>query len=404
MRRIVTFADDLTGAAECGAALGRGTQVVFDADGVEFDQSEARTVVDLNIRDSSTIDATRAVHAVLRSIGALESAIVVGKVDSRLRGNVSASTSAALHERRRVVLAPSLPTLARTVQGGVVHSDGSPGSGSNALDSPTRFKVADVLDAPTTLVGLGTVRATPQILWDTLRRVPATHVSVCDAATDDDLHRIASVAVTLPDVVLFGSSALVAATARSREPNTDRPRSVGETGVTRQDNDDRALVFVVGTAEPHAHRQLLALAHAGVPVIRVNPTTLTSVREESAAPAPTDTLATGVVAVAIEQPTDIGSDPRKVVAGLASFAEPLLTTADMMITGGETARAVLDRLGITSLVVDGRSEYGTVFCRAPDGRCVVTRPGSFGGQQNLTEVLYALRPHLAASPEEEPTR
>src|SRR5690606_11314872 len=89
------------------------------------------------------------------------------------------------------------------------------------------------------------------------------------------------------------------------------------------------------------------------------------------------------------------ADPRAVVAELARAAtalDPGPDGADLVLTGGETARRVLDALGIGELEPLGQIGHGAVRSRAADGRHVVTRPGSFGGVDSLRDIVAALQP------------
>src|SRR5699024_12315861 len=56
---------------------------------------------------------------------------------------------------------------------------------------------------------------------------------------------------------------------------------------------------------------------------------------------------------------------------------------DLFLTGGQTARSVLDALGVTELHPIAQPEIGTVISCTADGRLIVTRPGSFGTTDNL---------------------
>ncbi|MFI7313148.1 four-carbon acid sugar kinase family protein [Streptomyces hygroscopicus] len=66
---------------------------------------------------------------------------------------------------------------------------------------------------------------------------------------------------------------------------------------------------------------------------------------------------------------------------------------DLVLTGGETARRVLDALAVTELDPVGQVHHGAVHLSTPDGRSVVTRPGSFGDPDSLRHIVQALRPH-----------
>ncbi|WP_257232569.1 four-carbon acid sugar kinase family protein [Streptomyces sp. Rer75] len=88
---------------------------------------------------------------------------------------------------------------------------------------------------------------------------------------------------------------------------------------------------------------------------------------------------------------------RRLVHGLARAVAAALAAhdggADLVLTGGETARRVLDALAITRLDPVGQVHHGAVHLRTPDGRSVVTRPGSFGDPDSLRHIVRALHPH-----------
>jgi uncharacterized protein YgbK (DUF1537 family) len=82
---------------------------------------------------------------------------------------------------------------------------------------------------------------------------------------------------------------------------------------------------------------------------------------------------------------------RTLVRRMAQAAEPLLHRAStLVLTGGDTARSVLDLLGVQQLQVLGELEPG--ICLSRDGaRFVVTKAGGFGDSQSLVRVLRHLR-------------
>ncbi|MFD8566682.1 nucleotide-binding domain containing protein [Streptomyces sp. NPDC059639] len=56
----------------------------------------------------------------------------------------------------------------------------------------------------------------------------------------------------------------------------------------------------------------------------------------------------------------------------------------------------MDALGVTELEPLGQIHHGAVLCATPDGRTVVTRPGSFGDADSLRHIVRALASaHLA---------
>ncbi|WP_344316272.1 four-carbon acid sugar kinase family protein [Streptomyces javensis] len=88
---------------------------------------------------------------------------------------------------------------------------------------------------------------------------------------------------------------------------------------------------------------------------------------------------------------------RRLVLGLSRAVRAAVAAhrgaLDLVLTGAETARRVLDALAVTELDPVGQVHHGAVHLRTPDGRSVVTRPGSFGDPDSLRHIVHALRPH-----------
>lgn len=70
------------------------------------------------------------------------------------------------------------------------------------------------------------------------------------------------------------------------------------------------------------------------------------------------------------------------------------------LTGGQTARGVLDTLGVGRLDPLAELTPGAVLSRDADGRRYVTRPGSFGDPDSLVHTAHTLlgRPALRRTP------
>ncbi|GAA2283158.1 hypothetical protein GCM10010415_60720 [Streptomyces atrovirens] len=159
--------------------------------------------------------------------------------------------------------------------------------------------------------------------------------------------------------------------------------SAGAEGVARP------LLVVAGSAEPVVAEQIGRLVAAGARHLPLPPGELAGV-EGVVLPE----LATGTVTV-LSVDGSGGVRPgaaRAVVAGLARAVSTVPGRPDLVLTGGETARRVLDSLGITTLRPVGEIHHGAVHCRTIDGRSVVTRPGSFGGPDSFVRIAAALRP------------
>lgn len=343
---ITVLADDLSGAAESAAAfLGRQVSVCLQlAPGPN--PSADVTVLDLDSRHLGADEARSRQRAAIAAM--TPDTLVLKKIDSLLRGNVRAEVE-VLAERGPVTVAAALPAQGRAVIGGVLHVNGVPLHRSTAWTAESDSPPQSV----TEMFGAG--------------------VTVCDAGTDTDLDAI--VAGAAPGTQLVGTSALAAAVARTFGPGAcarpGRRRSPG-------------VLAVVGTADPKAREQVRRLVAHGfrprpVPVEAL----LHGVADETAlADGPIVVTVTGAVEPAHAR--DLSAALGRLVATLADQQR------DLILTGGETARAVVDAIGITDLRPIHEVHHGAVVSVASDGRSVATRPGSFGDDDSLVAIAEYL--------------
>lgn len=416
-RGVLVLADDLSGAAECAAELTASSGPVpvhlgpvtpaaarpGQAQAPQLDVAPgSAAVLDLDSRYCSPAEAHRRVREALALVGG--DPLLVKKIDSLLRGNVRDEVAALLATADRVVLTPALPVLGRTVVDGVPYLDGVPLGQTSAWSAETRpapERVRDVLgDLPVHELPLAVVRGDD--LLAVLR--PLRGVVVCDAVTDDDLDRLHAAASGLDGTVLAGSAALVAAAARSLGAGAGPgPGATPDAVPAAHHPAAGRLLLVAGSADERSRAQV-DYAHArGVAVTRLDPHALLAGAPHDAL---VERLATdpGPLVLTIDDaPAPAGLDRAllaRVVAELVARAvaagdEP----PDLFLSGGATARAVLDRLGSTSLTVTGVVVPGVVRSTGPGGVTVLTRPGSHGPADSLVQIIAAsgsrsVRPHL----------
>ncbi|MDV8023602.1 four-carbon acid sugar kinase family protein [Rhodococcus sp. IEGM 1330] len=371
---IVILADDLSGAAESAALfLDRDVSLGIDI-GVLQSDSDVR-VLDLGTRVLSGADAAARVQQTVRD---LPSHIrVVKKVDSMLRGNVAAEVETLL-EGGPVVFAAGLPALGRTVENGVPHIGGLPLhlSGRWALEkSQPPTSIADLFGhIPTVAVGLEA---------DTRELTAAMNtgaVAVFDVRSDADLDAIVAMSAPIPGVRLVGTSALAAALAR-----TLQPRTVSAVAV-----EPAPTLIVVGTAEPVAAQQVLELERYGATHVRIHIDDLLATEADPAAVR--TAVDTGAAILTVTGPVD--PDRSSAISGaLADLVAEAVEgrTVGLVLTGGETARRVLDALSVTTLHPIAEVHHGAVVSRTAAGAYVATRPGSFGGPDSLVAMTAYLR-------------
>ncbi|WP_427892394.1 four-carbon acid sugar kinase family protein [Kribbella sp. GL6] len=413
MPELAIVADDLSGAAEAAAAHLLHTSrisVGLSAAAVRGRDGDRVVAIDTDSRRCPPAEAAVRVRAALEQCKGIP---VLKKVDSLLRGNLAAEVR-ALYELSGVppVVATALPSAGRTVVDGVLRVGGVPlhESGlwhAEGLRVPRNLSEA-LAPVPTVLVPLATVRDGEALAKALASAAADLRVAVCDAETDADLDLIHHHAAAGERSVLVGSGGLAAAAARAL--------AADDPVVRRHSVVDNVLV-VVGTAAPSATTQLEHLESTADVVVRLTPddllrATLTPQPAPSHETSPTAVSGSGggVLDVAARvrgaQCAVVCIDGRggvrpelaeRLAVALAAVVGRAARERDaLVLTGGETARGVLDLLGVDRLVPVAE-RHGAVVSRA-GGRVVVTRPGSFGGPMSLADLVTSLS--TAPIPEE----
>jgi len=370
-------ADDLSGAAECAAVLamatGRPAPLLFgdaapragsyavDTDGRESDAATAAQRTALAVR-----------RALMQTAG--ERVLVYKKIDSTLRGHIAHELRALLAEPGlfdAAVVCPVLPEQGRTLLGGVLHVRGEPLKDLRQLLETADERVAS-LDADDSI---------DEALAEGARLLAV------DAEDESDLDRIAAALLHSEYRLLaVGSAGLAKALARQllglRTPELDLPRAA--TG---------PMVGVIGSFSPVAASQLDAIARdSRAAVIRLAPDGwLDAARAAEAVERARPISREGRPLVLTTKGAPVpGASSRALVQAMAAAAEPLLRGAStLLLTGGDTARAVLDQLHINELQVLGELEPGICLSRPArlDAPHIVTKAGAFGDAGALLRVI-----------------
>ena len=379
------IADDLTGAADAAAAYGptHSSSVILDVDGT---WPEAK-ILSINT-ESRYLAAAEAASAASSAVGrALEQdRRIFKKVDSLLRGNVGAEVAATLTGITRgrgkalAIVAPAFPGTGRTTQGGIVHVNGLQNTGGSFAGDVTQALAAGGLTAE---VVAGARGRTPEELARQLRAVHARGIDavVLDASSDQDLGAIAAASDLLDFPALLVGSGGLAAHISAREEGTARiaqPKHVSRT------------LTVIGSYSSLARQQTEALVAAGAEHITLDHNALEG-------PA----VSREVAEVMTRNDVVLTPDPMGVVdksqALVVAEALARATAAGvghcdaLVMTGGETATAVLKALGAGSFTVLGEIEPGVVMSLLPEPLpLLVTKAGAFWDAGTLARTTQFL--------------
>lgn len=374
-------ADDLSGAADCAAAFAdAGRPVPVYLHGLPQGPCWALDTDTRAMDEASAVAQTRRVFGQLAAGAA--SHLVYKKIDSTLRGHLGAELAAALAtapEFAAALVAPAFPQQGRTFEGGKVVVHGRPGADLVALLEGAGLKTALLRPA-----------AAGELLPSIAAALAAgARAIVMDAATDDELALLANALLqpSAPRLLPAGSAGLARALAAhaAREPAVDAPAP-------------GPVMTVVGSFSPASAAQAAQVEQGGdALVLRLTAAQWTGERHAALRQ---DALATAraallqgrhvlfAVAGEVVQPFT-----RSLVQGIAAATAPLVPqTAACVLTGGDTARAMFDALGISCLQVGGELEPGIPCGRAASQgpRRFILKAGGFGDALALQRVIRRL--------------
>jgi D-threonate/D-erythronate kinase len=339
----VLIADDLTGALDSiapFAALGMDcvAAVSLDAIGSALALSPQVLAVNLGTRevspDEARAKAAVAARALVKAAG--PGTLWIKKIDSRLKGPISAEIAGIsdILRPKRLLLCPAIPELGRFVSQGFLRGHGV------ATDIPVAEAVA--VDLP---------------------------CDVPDATSDADLDRLA-VSVR-PGTLVAAARGLAAALARRiRRDHRSAPARMPRGPVG----------FVIGSRDPVTLAQVAQLRGSGGPRIIMAPDG--EIRPEDAPGS-----------FVIQATSGAGAEGKVVSARLAEgVSHHVSCLRTLVLTGGETAAAVLDALGIRLLRVEGEVLPGLPLCHpigSPGLPALITKSGGFGPPDTLMRLWQA---------------
>jgi uncharacterized protein YgbK (DUF1537 family) len=340
------IADDLTGALDTGTPFvdaGLSVAVAIDVETADEALAAGTDVVVINTasRALSENDAARRVRRAADALSARQPAIVLKKIDSRLKGNVAAE-SAALADAfglARIVVAPAIPDQDRTTYRG--------------------FVVGRGVEKPIAVADLFTGRD--------------MDVVVADAESDFDLDDIV-LGNDWNSVLAVGARGLGSALARKIGRAGGHPLSF---------QASRRTLFAFGSRDPITAAQMNRLEAAGV-LRAVIDAPMGSVECGEGLALPLLLRCTGEIA------GEGATVARRFAGGVKSVIDD--TRPDMlMVGGGDTALAVFRELGIKTLMPKGEIEAGVPWfdVTAADGRhfrCAV-KSGGFGNTESLLRLV-----------------
>lgn len=359
------LADDLTGALDTAAhfaSIARPIAIGWH-DSV-CSVPTPLTVIDTTCREATTVDAAHRFAQYLHILEPTANAATMLKLDSLLRGHPAAEIAACARRwpNRSIIVAPALPEQHRVTRAGRQYW---------------------ILDGSTEPVGedLPAVLAQHGIPVTVCSRngAPAAGVCIFDAETDADLDRVARLQTAVPPV-WCGSSGLAKAIARRQRD--------GSTPV--QPRLPLPILGLFGSNHPVLARQLAAVSRYVLPIGDDAVTRRQTIEERLHR----DRIALANFPIAGASREDARTIvERRCVALLAGLDPP----ATLLVSGGETLRAVCMILGATSLEVDGQAAPGLPNSLIRGGAWAGVRVASKSGAFGTPDVFIQLFASALAS-------
>jgi D-threonate/D-erythronate kinase len=358
--QIAIIADDLTGALDTAAPIaGRGTTAVvaLAPEALEDVLSQNADAVAVNTltRHVPPDAAAQVAGRVAAHLASARSGIVLKKIDSRLRGNVAAEVMAVARALgvRRVVVAPAVPAQGRIVDAGYVRGAGI--EAAVGLDIGAHFAAA---------TGQGLI------------------VEVPDCRTDGDLDAIAATCLAAAgEVLAVGAHGLGAALAGRLAPPGGRGPAF---------RPEPPVLLVAGSQDPATAAQIAALAAARPDLMLVE-------APGGRVPEPASATGTGpapAIAVLRSTPGPVAdaNAGARFGAGASAWVEAMRPRT-LLLTGGDTAAEVLQRLRCRTVRIGGEAAPGMPWFRIADGSMtIVTKSGGFGADSALVDMLRGSPP------------
>lgn len=343
---LAIIADDLTGALDTSAPFAASGLKVAVAMTPEATVKALASEPDIFAVSTASralpadVASTR-VRDVAKRLMPHAPAIVMKKIDSRLKGNVRAEADALAEAsgRNALVVAPAVPDQDRTTRDGAVVGRG--------VETPLPILPAFA----------GSTR----------------HISVRNAAADAELDRVVA-ETDWSDAVAVGARGLGLAFARRLHANF-RP--------TVAPTSDRNVLFAFGSRDPITDQQVARL-------LEDNPATGIVDALNGTFILPGDSALPMVVRCT----GDLVEEPARIAARFAeqvADAVERLRPSTLVMGGGDTALAILGALGADVLFPQGEVAPGlpwfTIATRHGEGlRCVV-KSGGFGTVAVLSDLL-----------------
>ncbi|EGL82908.1 type III effector Hrp-dependent outer protein [Caldalkalibacillus thermarum TA2.A1] len=424
--KIAIIADDLTGANDSGVQLARyglKTSVLLDPQPTQLEDNDA-VVIDTDSRSVAAEEAYRRVKVVAQMVKKYHP-VIYKKIDSTLRGNIGAEIDAIYDviQPTFVVIAPGYPQNGRTVRNGYHYLHGTllhETEISRDPKNPVQESYIPALLANQTKRPVGLIsRETLQLGFDEVKkrleewRFKQTPYIVFDSETEQDLQNLAQYVHDTGETVVWVGSAGLA----NHLPEIYHWQKPKENFIIVKNQNP--VLLVVGSVSQVSRKQLNhVLALSDVQGIQLN--SLQLVRGKECRLVETEralqeakywaekgyhiALYTSASPTEVKQAQEEGKKRGLTPAAVSNLigecmgfiASKLIQQCSfkgILLTGGDTARQVCNKLGVKGFALLDELETGV-----PIGKLishlnlyVITKAGAFGSHHTFIRAIKRLQ-------------
>jgi D-threonate/D-erythronate kinase len=430
MRHIAIIADDLTGASDSGvqfARKGLETQVIFNLEHFSTDIREMDAVV-LDT-DSRSVPKEVAFEKVTEAAVQVKQSgfkHVYKKMDSTLRGNLGTELDAVMDKIQVdfAVVAPAFPKIGRTTLHGVHFLNGVPIDQTEiARDPKCPVKESNLIKLFTSqskrkvdLIPLDILRSGHKQVLSQIKSLlqEQTEIIVFDAVTEEDMQQIAEMMAASDYRILWAGSAGLAdylpkalsfpfsSSKAPALPLTHKPvllvagsiSKVTRSQVSTFNMNPQVTAVELNTIQiiasdkgslqeiKRCRTELLTAISAGSDVSLYASSSPEQVKSSKAAGAERGF-----------DPTEVSNRIANVLGEIASGIMQEVELQGVILTGGDTAKAVCKHLGVSGIQLIKEIEpgipLGKLVGNAP--LWVVTKAGAFGNENSLLHAKNVLK-------------
>ncbi|MEK4176588.1 four-carbon acid sugar kinase family protein [Aeribacillus sp. FSL K6-2848] len=428
MNKLAIIADDLTGASDSGvqfARKGLATQVLFDLTGLSSVRDIEAIVVDTDSRSLPALDAYRRVQNAAKLLQEMGFRHLYKKIDSTLRGNIGAEIDAIYDTIKPtfMIIAPGYPQNGRTIYKGhhflhdtLLHeTELSRDPKCPIKESYVPSLIAKQTKRPIGLIDYQTLRLGFDKVKEQLDRYRAIGIPyiIFDSLSEEDLQDIVRYVCRINEKVVWVGSAGLA----NYLPEAYHLQKTNKADMIEP--IERPILLVVGSVSQVSRKQLdraLSLQNVkGIPVDSIKLASNDQYRYEEMEKAfhQAEQWAKQGYHVAlyssaspneIKQVQEIGKSKGLSAIKISNFISQSLGEAAarliqkgyfgaMILTGGDTAKHVCDKIGAKGFELLDEVETGVPIAKLihDSGMYVVTKAGAFGSENTFIQAIHQLK-------------